>query len=140
MIINSINMIQAQHIDRKGSRDNVCFIWTLLVHHIYWVTTHCVKFLLQKGSRGYETFLLLSLANHVILNAHKIKMSTNAAFLGSDKPRILFFLLINVKMPTRVGILTFMSRKNSCLAELRIKFFYNLGGWFSHSFPTVTRQ
>ena len=26
-----------------------------------------------------------------------------------------FFLLINVKMPTTVGILTFMSRKNSIL-------------------------
>ena len=26
-----------------------------------------------------------------------------------------FFLLINVKMPTNVGILTFMSRKNSIL-------------------------
>ena len=31
--------------------------------------------------------------------------------LGSDKPRTQFFLLINVKMPTIVGILTFMSRK-----------------------------
>ena len=30
-------------------------------------------------------------------------------------PRILFFLLINVKMPTIVGILTFMRRKNSIL-------------------------
>ena len=27
-------------------------------------------------------------------------------------------MLINVKMPTNVGILTFMSRINSCLAEL----------------------
>ena len=26
-------------------------------------------------------------------------------------PRMLFFLLINVEMPTVVGILTFMSRK-----------------------------
>ena len=32
-------------------------------------------------------------------------------FSGSDKPIILFFMLINVKMPTIVGILTFMSRK-----------------------------
>ena len=38
--------------------------------------------------------------------------------LGSDKPRMLFFLLINVKMPTIVivGILTFMSRKNFLLS------------------------
>ena len=32
-------------------------------------------------------------------------------FSGSDKPKMLFSLLINVKMPTIVGILTFMSKK-----------------------------
>ena len=37
-------------------------------------------------------------------------------FSGSDKPRMLFFLLINVKMPTLVGILTFMSKKNFMLS------------------------
>ena len=42
----------------------------------------------------------------------RIKILRNSAFLGSDKPRMLFFPLINVKMPTVVGILTFMSRKN----------------------------
>ena len=32
-----------------------------------------------------------------------IKISRNSAFYsGSDKPRMLFFLLINVKMPTTV--------------------------------------
>ena len=36
-------------------------------------------------------------------------------FSDSDKPRMLFFLFINVKMPTIVGILTFMSRKNFML-------------------------
>ena len=38
-----------------------------------------------------------------------------------------FFLLINIKMPTTVGILTFMSGKNSILglSELKkAKFFY----------------
>ena len=38
-----------------------------------------------------------------------IKISRNSAFLGSDKHRMLFLSLINVKMPTIVGILTFMS-------------------------------
>ena len=33
----------------------------------------------------------------------------------STQPRMKFFLLINVKMPTIVGILTFMSRKNSII-------------------------
>ena len=41
---------------------------------------------------------------------------------------MLFFLLINVKMPTVVGILTFMSRKTFTQAELSMNIFYNLGG------------
>ena len=42
-----------------------------------------------------------------------IKISGNLGFfLVSDKPRILFFPLINVIMPTIVAILTFMSGKN----------------------------
>ena len=44
-----------------------------------------------------------------------IIISRNSAFLGSDKLIMLFFLLINVKMPTIVGILTFMSKKNFIL-------------------------
>ena len=48
---------------------------------------------------------------HGIVNAHKDKK----IFLGSDKPRALFFPLLNVKMPTIVGILTFMSMKNFML-------------------------
>ena len=46
----------------------------------------------------------------------RIKISSNLAFLGSHKPRMLFFPLINVKMPTIVGIFTFMSRKNFMLS------------------------
>ena len=38
-------------------------------------------------------------------------------------PRMLFFLLINVKMPTTVGILTIMSRENFMLIELSMKKF-----------------
>ena len=36
-------------------------------------------------------------------------------FSCSTQLNMKFFLLINVKMPTIVGILTFMSRKNSIL-------------------------
>ena len=45
-----------------------------------------------------------------------IKISRKSFFLGSDKPRMLFYPLINVKMPTIVGILTFMSRTNFMLS------------------------
>ena len=44
-----------------------------------------------------------------------IKISRNSAFSDSAKPRMLFFLLINVKMPTIVGMLAFMSSKNAML-------------------------
>ena len=49
-----------------------------------------------------------------------IKISRNSGGgekgVGSDKPRMLLFPLINVKMPTIVGILTFMSRKKFTLS------------------------
>ena len=55
---------------------------------------------------------MLNSCEHEILKAHKYKNIKKLGFLGSDKPRMPFFLLMNVKMPTIVGILTFMSRKN----------------------------
>ena len=55
--------------------------------------------------RGYKTFSRLNSVEHEILNAHKYKKyQVVQLFLGSDKPRMLFFLLIHVKMPTIVGI------------------------------------
>ena len=39
----------------------------------------------------------------LFLNAHKYK-NINSAFLGSDKPRMLFLPLTTVKMPKTVGI------------------------------------
>ena len=59
---------------------------------------------------------MLNRVEHEILNAHKYKNIEKHGFLGSDKPRMLFFPLINVKMPTVVGILTLMSRKNFMLS------------------------
>ena len=55
-------------------------------------------------------------------------------FLGSDKliHVMLFSMFINVKMPTIVGILTFMSRKNFMLNSVEHETsFYNLGAWLS---------
>ena len=71
----------------------------------------------ETRSRGYKTFFMLNSVEHEILNAHKyINIKKFAIFLGSDKPRTLFFPHIHVKMPTIVGILTFMSRKNFILS------------------------
>ena len=44
-------------------------------------------------------------------------------FLALSFSDVVFIMLINVKMPTIVGILTFMSRIISCSAELSIKKF-----------------
>ena len=55
---------------------------------------------------------MLNSVEHESLNAHKYKnIKKFGFFLGSDKPRMLVFPLINVKMASTVGILTFMSRK-----------------------------
>ena len=56
---------------------------------------------------------MLNSAEHDTLNAQKYEnIKKFLYFSGSYKPRMLFFLLINIKMPTIVGILTFMSMKN----------------------------
>ena len=52
-------------------------------------------------------------------------------FLGSDKLIMLFFMFINVKMPTNVGILTFMSRNNSMLVEHEKSFITSGPGSYS---------
>ena len=62
-------------------------------------------------SRGYKTFFMLNSVQHESLNAHKYNNIKKFGFLDSDKSRMLFFPLINVKMPTTLGILIFMSRK-----------------------------
>ena len=60
---------------------------------------------------------MLNSVEHEILSAHKYKnIMKFGIFLGSDKPRMLFLLPINVKMPTIVGILTFMGRKKFMLS------------------------
>ena len=46
--------------------------------------------------RGYKTFFILNSAEHEILNAHKNKTIKKFSILGSDEPRMLFFLLINL--------------------------------------------
>ena len=71
----------------------------------------------QTRPRGYKKIFLLNAAKQGILNAHKNKNIKKFNFLSdSDKARMLFFLLINVTMPTVVGIFTCISRKNLLLS------------------------
>ena len=62
--------------------------------------------------RGYKTFLVLNSIEHEILNAHKYKNIKKFGLFRFSKHRMLFFPLINVKMPTIVGILTFYEHEN----------------------------
>ena len=57
-----------------------------------------------------------------------IKYQEIELFSGSDKPLMLFFMFINVKMPTIVGILTFMSRKNFMLSCVEHEIFFITSG------------
>ena len=67
-------------------------------------------------AQGYKTFFMLNSVEHEILNARKYTSIKKFSFFSdSEKPRMLFFLLINVKMSTIVDILTFMSRENFML-------------------------
>ena len=73
-------------------------------------------------STGSEFFFMLISVEHEILNNHKYKnIKKFQHFSGSYRPRMLFFLLINVKMPTIVGMLTFMSRTDSMINRVEHK-------------------
>ena len=68
-------------------------------------------------SRGYKTFFMLNSTEHEISAAHKNKNAEKYRyFLLFNLSVDVFILLINVKMPTIVGILTFMSRINFMLS------------------------
>ena len=59
---------------------------------------------------------MLISAKHENSNVHKFKNIKKFSFYSdSDRHTMLFFLLINVEMPTTVGILTLMSRKHYML-------------------------
>ena len=62
---------------------------------------------------------MLNSTEHEISSAHKNKLMKSKIFLVLKSSDAVFILLINVKMPIIVGILTFMSRINFmlCLVE-----------------------
>ena len=99
MLISDISRVKK--IFLKATTFDFCFGWPL----------------------GNTTFSMLNSAEHEILNAHNYKKYQEIQlFVGEDKPRKLFFPLINVEMPTVVGILTFMSRKHfmlSCVEHVK---------------------
>ena len=62
---------------------------------------------------GPEVIELFSCSSQLSIKLQQlIKMLKNADFLAFILSDVVFILIINVKMPTIVGILTFMSRIN----------------------------
>ena len=56
---------------------------------------------------------------HEVLTAHnKLKYLQTKKFLALNPSNVVFIMLINVKMPTIVGVLTFMSRINFMLSRV----------------------
>ena len=74
---------------------------------------------------GHEVIQLVFMLNsteHDISTAHKKqKYRQIKKFLALSLSDVLFIILINIKMPTILGILTLMSRIISCSAELSMK-------------------
>ena len=71
----------------------------------------CTSLLYQTRLRGYNTFFMLNSTEHEISTAHKkLKYRQINKFLALSLSDVVFIMLINFKMPTIVGILTFMSR------------------------------
>ena len=77
--------------------------------------------MLVTRARGYKAFFMLNLTEHEISTAHK-NMLKKRTFLAFKLSVDLFIMLINVKMPTIIGILTFMSTgdKNISVIHLNV--------------------
>ena len=69
---------------------------------------HCIHSRPRGYTKSYSTQLNIKFQMLISINIYTKEIS----LLGLNKPRMLFLMLINVKLPTVVGILTFMSRKS----------------------------
>ena len=108
-----------------------CCFWSVctckFLGHIK-VMSNYLKFWRQTiRPKGYKTFFTLNSPEHKFQLLIKTKILTKK-FLALNLSDFEFIMLINVKMPTIVGILRFMSRMKIC-AQLSWawKKFYNLG-------------
>ena len=67
----------------------------------------------RPGPEVIKLFFMLNSSEHEISTAHKkLKYRQIKKFLPLSLSDVVFIMLINVKMSTIVGILTFMSRIN----------------------------
>ena len=71
---------------------------------------------IERSGPEVEKKFMLNSTEHEISTAHKTKMLKNKYFSCFSNSDVVFIMLINVKMPTIVGILTFMSTINFMLS------------------------
>ena len=83
--------------------------------------------------RGYKTFFMLNSAEHEICPVNKSQITNNCKFFLS----MTFSLLINMKMPTIVGIFIFICAENFMLSWGAWKKFYNLKAWSDTLFCNI---
>ena len=76
---------------------------------------HSSRLLCMPGLEVINFFVLNS-TEHEISTAHKLKCLQINKFLALSLSDVVFILLMSVKMPMIVGILTFMSRINFVLS------------------------
>ena len=90
-----------------------------------WVSAVCSR---PEVIKLFSCSTQLCLKFQMLISVNTCMSRNSDFFLGLDKPRLLLFLLIDVKMPTIVGIFTFMSRKSFILSfVVHEKKYYNLG-------------
>ena len=99
-IYNALNTPGCFHIVQRG------FLWHWLqIANVFW-------------PRGYKTCFMLNSAEHKICLANKSQTTNNYKFfLAKHSWAWKVSLLINMKMPTIVGIFTFISRENFMLSR-----------------------
>ena len=115
--MNSLDITPVPNTTYKISRLSVHWFKTRRVLKGFIMNRHGGHVSYVTRPRGYKTFFMLNSIEHEILNAHKYKnIQKFGIFQAQISLQCYFFPLINVKMPTIVGILTFMSWKKSMLS------------------------
>ena len=90
------------------------FIKILLTETLYQIKSHAhVNRNSSNHAQDYKTFVMLSSAEHKVSTTHRNNnVEKWSFFLAFNTSGVVFIMLINVKMPTGVGIFTLMSRIN----------------------------
>ena len=87
---------------------NICFDFSMDTHTNMYL-------LLDNRPRGYKTLFMLNSTENFNCS-YKLRYQQIKMFLALSLSDVAFNMLLNVQMPTIVGILTFMSRINFVLS------------------------